>query len=386
MEKEIFFHRNNKGSYNMFNYNMKEFKANKYILLRLEGIYTQMYVNNERFVGCARLILNISKKEVDSFDEIESIDEASELSDHYLIDNEIYKEEHGKLAFSPYSYDIPPETEFWGHCSNIQAWIENDYNTCILHSNIAFPLLKELTKAGDPKAKRVFKEEIAKRMSSGYYPTIKYLILEGYLFFLTIEELLCTINVCKEKLDYPHYIKLIYEILEKWADIMYSSEDIHKRIFIRESMIKIFLGQLLDTKIHKYFEEFIDGIYDRLNEDLMYILHDYRSACIGLCYDYSEAGMYDKLQQHCTFLLSQDTKSSYIWEHLGIAYRNKGLTIYANAAENICQIKEKLKIKGIKKMLRKFKIKQFFWRHFFRFFTLNFWSIKKYHKWSVKKA
>ncbi|KKL72552.1 hypothetical protein LCGC14_2083750 [marine sediment metagenome] len=229
-------------------------------------------------------------------------------------------------------------------------------------------------------------EEIAKRMSSGYYPTIKYLILEGYLFFLTIEELLCTINVCKEKLDYPHYIKLIYEILEKWADIMYSSEDIHKRIFIRESMIKIFLGQLLDTKIHKYFEEFIDGIYDRLNEDLMYILHDYRSACIGLCYDYSEAGMYDKLQQHCTFLLSQDTKSSYIWEHLGIAYRNKGLTIYANAAENICQIKEKLKIKGIKKMLRKFKIKQFFWRHFFRFFTLNFWSIKKYHKWSVKKA
>ena len=135
---------------------------------------------------------------MESFDEIESIDEASELSDHYLIDNEIYKEEHGKLAYSPYSYDIPPETEFWGHCSNIQAWIENDYNTCILHSNIAFPLLKELTKAGDPKAKRVFKEEIAKRMSSGYYPTIKYLILEGYLFFLTIEELLCAVNVCKK--------------------------------------------------------------------------------------------------------------------------------------------------------------------------------------------
>ncbi|KKN16137.1 hypothetical protein LCGC14_0978990 [marine sediment metagenome] len=150
----------------MFNYNMKEFKANKYILLRLEGIYTQMYANNERFIECVRLILEIPRKEVESFNGIESMDEASELSDHYLIDNEIYKEEHGKLAYSPYSYDIPPETEFWGHCSNIQAWIENDYNTFILHSNIAFPLLKELTNAGDPKAKRVFKEEIANRMSS----------------------------------------------------------------------------------------------------------------------------------------------------------------------------------------------------------------------------
>ncbi len=167
----------------MCNSNIKEFKANKYILLRLEGKYTQMYVNSEIFIDCARLILDIPKKELDSFNKIESIDEASELSPNYLIDNEIYKEEHGKLAYSPYYYNIPPETEFWGHCSNIQAWIENDYNTCILHSNIAFPLLKALIKAGDPKAKKVFKEEIAKRMSSGYYPTIKYLILEGYLFF-----------------------------------------------------------------------------------------------------------------------------------------------------------------------------------------------------------
>ncbi len=26
------------------------------------------------------------------------------------------------------SHIIPPETEFWGHCSNLQAWEENDYN------------------------------------------------------------------------------------------------------------------------------------------------------------------------------------------------------------------------------------------------------------------
>ncbi len=72
---------------------------------------------------------------------------------------------------------------------------------------------------------------------------------------------------------------------------MYSSGDINKRIFIRESMIKFFWGQLIDTKIHKYFEDYINGIYDGLNEDVMSILHDYRSACMGLCFDYSEAGM-----------------------------------------------------------------------------------------------
>ncbi|KKL47398.1 hypothetical protein LCGC14_2335930, partial [marine sediment metagenome] len=89
---------------------------------------------------------------------------------------------------------------------------------------------KELTKAGDPIAKRVFKEEIAKRISSGFYPTIKYLILEGYLFFLTDEELLCAFDICKEKLAYRHYIKLIYEIMEKWEDDTFSLEDKNKRI------------------------------------------------------------------------------------------------------------------------------------------------------------
>ena len=366
----------------MFIYNMKEFKANKYILLRLEGKYTQIYVNSERFIDCARLILNIPRKEVESFNRIESIDEASELSDHYLIDNEIYKEEHGKLAYSPYSYDIPPETEFWGHCSNIQAWIENDYNTCILHSNIAFPLLKELTKAGDPKAKRVFKEEIAKRMSSGYYPTIKYLILEGYLFFLTIEELLCTVNVCKEKLDYPHYVKLINKILKNWRKIVYSSEDIIKQIINQESMIKFFRGLLLDKKMHKYFEYYIDGLYERLNpfKKLMKLFNDYCYTCWQLCFDYTKERMYNKLQQHCTFLLSQDSNSSYIWKSLGVAYRNKDLTIYAKAAENIYQMKEELRRNRFKICIKN-RIMRFFRWHLLRHFKLFFWHISKDYRY-----
>jgi len=47
------------------------------------------------------------------------------------------------------------------------------------------PLLRKLTRAGDPLAKTVFKEEIVKRISSRYFPVIKYLLEEDYLNYFT---------------------------------------------------------------------------------------------------------------------------------------------------------------------------------------------------------
>jgi len=361
--------------------NDTEFKINKYILLRLEGKYTVIFVNGKRFNYCKRLFIVIPDTNIENYDGIESIDEATDLHDHYLIDNEPYREEHGILYPPLYSYNTPPEDEFWGHCSNIQAWVEHDYDTRILHSNLAFPLLKELTKAGDPKANDKFKEEIAKRMISGYFPTIKYLISEGYIFYLTVEELLCTLDVCRENLDYLDYIKLIYEIMEKWYEF---EEDISKRIIKRENMINFFLGQLKDPKIHTYFENYINGFHEKLNKELFYILADYNSTCLYLCWDYSEAGMYDKLERHCTLLLTQDTKSSYIWHYLGIAYLNKGLTTYAKVAENIYQLKEKLRTKRIKKIVRKNRMKKFLWRHFACYFHSTYWHLRKRYKSSVR--
>lgn len=73
--------------------------------------------------------------------------------------------------------------------TKLQAWYEQDYDTRLLHSNLAFPLLKKLTYCGDPFAKKVFKEEIAKRLESGFLPVVLYLIKEGYLSYLNAEEL-----------------------------------------------------------------------------------------------------------------------------------------------------------------------------------------------------
>lgn len=65
-------------------------------------------------------------------------------------------------------------------------WAENRYNTNIIHSNLAFPLLAKLVQKGDQVAKRVFKKEVVKKLSSGFLPTILKLIYMGYTYDLDL--------------------------------------------------------------------------------------------------------------------------------------------------------------------------------------------------------
>lgn len=153
----------------------KEFKINEYITLRLEEGITNIYVKFQLFNQCKFLLLEIPVTEITDLDDIESIDEAAERLDNSLEGND------------KSTIDIPPETEFWGHCSNIQAWAENNYNSRLLHRNLAFPLLKALVDAGDPIAKRMFKEEIQKRLDSRYPCVVEFLKAEGYTDYLDIE-------------------------------------------------------------------------------------------------------------------------------------------------------------------------------------------------------
>lgn len=152
------------------------FRINEYITLKLENRQTKIYVGGEEFIRCKYLLLNIPIANVREYDNIRSIDETAEHLHHGLERNTSWKKK------------ITPEMEFWGHCSNLQAWVENNYNTALLHRNLAFPLLKKLTESGDPKARKVFKEEIAKRFSNGRFSVMCYLISGGYLSYLSEEE------------------------------------------------------------------------------------------------------------------------------------------------------------------------------------------------------
>lgn len=151
----------------------QEFTINDYLILRFEQERTNIYVDGELFRQCTFLLLDIPKANVSDYDEIKSMDEAAvKLSRHHERNKSI----------------IPAETEFWGHCSNLQAWAEHDYDTRLLHRSLAFPLLKKLVRAGDPKARKVFKEEIARRLESGNNMVIAFLIQEDYLSFFKGEE------------------------------------------------------------------------------------------------------------------------------------------------------------------------------------------------------
>ncbi|MFX1478219.1 MAG: Rab family GTPase [Promethearchaeota archaeon] len=180
-----------------------EFRVNEFLTLKLQNNRINIYVKEKLFDQCKYLLLNIPFGNIEDYDEIESIDEAAEKLDKSME------------GFNRINSDIPIEAEFWGHCSNIQAWYENDYDTRIMHRNLAFPLLKALVDAGDPLAKKVFKEEIALRLESGYPSVVRYLINQGYLNYLSKDELEIIIENPKFLENLSHYSSN-YRDLPRW--------------------------------------------------------------------------------------------------------------------------------------------------------------------------
>lgn len=196
---------------------MIEFKVNDYISLRFEGEKTIIYVAGKRFRQCKYLYINISKDKFNDFDYLESIDEIAEKLDKSMED-EIFPRK------------IAPSVEFWGHCSNLQAWSENYYDMRILHSNIGFPLLKKLAEIGDPIANSRFKEEIAKRFSQGNENTRTFLIEECYMDLLSREEVL-SLNI--EQIEVIHELEDLLGIKMKFKtgiDLFEQGFALHKGI------------------------------------------------------------------------------------------------------------------------------------------------------------
>jgi len=176
---------------------MQEFFVNKYLSLRLEDERTIIYTSGKRFRQCKYLLLNIPVDEMQFLEDLESIDKAVEILD---------KSQEG---FGPKEIDIPPETEFWGHCSNLQVWYENDYDTRLLHRNLAFPLIKKLAEVGDSLAREVFKREIIKRYRNGTETTKRFLRIERFLAYLSTDERL---NLLLNTDDFNALLELSEEI------------------------------------------------------------------------------------------------------------------------------------------------------------------------------
>jgi len=169
------------------------FEINEYLTLKLEEGKTNIYVAGELFRQCKFLFINIPVDAIGEYDEIDSIDEAAEKLDN-------------KMECKRDEVNVASEDEFWGHCSNLQVFYEHDYDTRMLHRNLAFPLLRKLTNAGDPIAKRAFKNEVAKRVGAGNLTVFLYLLVGEYLKDFTLEER-------KTFLDNPKVMECIHEAL-----------------------------------------------------------------------------------------------------------------------------------------------------------------------------
>jgi hypothetical protein len=272
---------------------MLKYTINKFLDLRFEDGKTNIYVNNELFMHCKYILLNLNLDNFDYFSEIDSIDDIVEKLDASFEVPGVKKN------------DVIPEMLFWAHCSNLQAWYENNYNTCLIHSNLAFPLLKELTKAGDLRARRIFKEEVGKRLESKNLNVIQFLLYNEYLNYLNKEELevileqtrvnlseivFNQLNVLMKSIGTKYWkIKELIDIL-LFIDLKYNENmllcifsKLNKNLrldFARFLIMHLNYKEFRNYKVpygkfFLYFEKFLDLIYENFPEikDLLKIVN-----------------------------------------------------------------------------------------------------------------
>ena len=172
----------------------------------------------------------------------DSIDQMSEHLNGQL-EREITRKEVG----------LSPEDEFWGHCSNLQAWVENNYDTRLLHRNLAFPLLKKLTTVGDAKAKKKFSQEATERFKSRSPTVQKFLVLEKHLGHLKRSILRDLIDYAddkevlellsarfNDKNDFSNNLKALKRLL--WID------PIHRKAYLVLAFVYLKLANLVKAK------------------------------------------------------------------------------------------------------------------------------------------
>ena len=134
---------------------IKEFLINEYLKLKFkknqEKNETLICVDEKELMVCRFMLLQVSRNNEILLEAFNSIDEVEKFLNNF--------QEHNTSI-------ITDEEEFFGHCSNLQAWYEHGYDTNLLHRNIAFPLLKKLTEGGIHQQKKFLRRRF---MTEIYY-------------------------------------------------------------------------------------------------------------------------------------------------------------------------------------------------------------------------
>lgn len=221
-----------------FKKDIQEYKINEYLSLKMgkNGVI-DIWVGEKRFMSCTFLKLNISQTDIQDYDEINSIDEADELYSNELHGNPHHRE----------NINLSREEALRAHASNLQAWYEHNYDTRLLHRSLSFGLLDELQKAGDPLAKKRFKEELALRLEDPKVTINVFISLKKYLKIFTLREFMTILpNVSNLLVKF----NLLNEITEDFFDHNLSPEQ----------------EEALKDSVYRTFEELISLPHEKLKK------------------------------------------------------------------------------------------------------------------------
>jgi len=138
--------------------------------------------------------------------------------------------------------------------------VEQDYNTSLLHSNLAFPLLNILNEVRDSPARKALKDEVVKRIKNSYVSMIIYLMVSKFLDIFSQEEFDTLIEDIKKNeyvlnettLDLICSFHVERSILSV-IDLIFLIE--HPKINLYELLIKF--GKNFFEKDSNYIGEFI---------------------------------------------------------------------------------------------------------------------------------
>jgi hypothetical protein len=252
----------------------KEFKIDQWITLRLVGektriIITDLHGEETQFLRCKFLLIVIPRNRIRESDHLNSIDDISKNYSNEL-ENTL-----------PKDLFITPEQEFRGHCSNIQAWVENDYDPRVLHSSLSYDLARALLKAGNIGVKMKLIDHLVTRYNENKkysdYRACQFLIL-----FLTYAEIkmLCdnNISIYRDLIGYLWYGDLRDEKLSSLSKLLDTDIFTRGKLFLKDSHLDsrlrgknvcLIIQRLLD---HKYARmKIINRYKPKINQMRSYI-------------------------------------------------------------------------------------------------------------------
>ncbi|MHA1277575.1 MAG: leucine-rich repeat domain-containing protein [Candidatus Helarchaeota archaeon] len=143
---------------------IKDKEGNLVFTIKLLGDKSTIFIGDDEITTCRFVPIQIPEKDLPHYDKIEYINDILDDLDTTLEDEGywfVVMDEYGLTR------EELSELDFFVNCSNLQAWVEHDYDIRLLDYNLAFPLLKELAKRGNKRAAMRFKEQLVQSIHYG---------------------------------------------------------------------------------------------------------------------------------------------------------------------------------------------------------------------------